>query len=320
MLAAYVHDLDPVLISFGDTLKIRWYGLAYLAGFLLGWWLLKRLATQKLFVLAPEKVSDFIAYAAFFGVFLGGRLGYVLFYMLPSESGRQAIADDPLTIIKVWDGGMASHGGIIGLAIFTWFYAKKMGVKWTALGDGLCTVAPLGILFGRIANFINGELYGRVAEGLPWLVKFPKTLFDSRTAESDSLNGALAVAESVQAGASQNLELAIRENDSVKTAIEPFLFERHPSQLYEGLIEGLLLFVVLYFLRVRFPKLPNGVLTGLFLLIYAVGRTIVENFREPDSALIGFMTKGQFYSIFFIVVGLGFLLMAWKKETSKEVG
>lgn len=318
MLAAYVHDLDPVLFSITDTLKIRWYGLAYLAGFLLGWWLLKRFAEKQLFPLAPDKVSDFIAYAAFFGVFLGGRIGYVLFYMLPTASGRQAIVEDPLTIVKVWDGGMASHGGIIGLAIFTWVYARKMGVGWRELGDGLCTVAPLGILFGRIANFINGELYGRVAEGLPWLVKFPKALSDHGAEEFVDRGSALAVAEAVQAGAEDNLEAAIRANDAVKMAIEPFLLERHPSQLYEALVEGLLLFVILFALRVRYPRLPHGILTGLFFLIYALGRILVENFREPDAALIGILTKGQFYSVFFVAIGIAFLLFAGdRKEGSK---
>ncbi|MEM9079731.1 MAG: prolipoprotein diacylglyceryl transferase [Verrucomicrobiota bacterium] len=317
MLATYIHDLDPVLISFTEVLKVRWYGLAYLAGFLAGWAILKKMARDQLFPLPPDKVSDFIAYGAFLGVFLGGRLGYVLFYMLPSEAGRAKIAEDPLTIIKVWDGGMASHGGILGLTIFAWFYAKRAGVRWTALGDGLVTVAPLGVFFGRLANFINGELYGRPAsDSLPWAVKFPKTLFDNRltNAEFADQSAALRIANTINPNASQDLVTAARENPAIETAIEPFLLARHPSQLYQGLVEGLLLFLLLLFLAYRHRNLPTGTRTGLFFLLYAFGRIIVENFREPDSALIGPLTKGQFYSTFFILIGFVFLLYAWKKK------
>jgi phosphatidylglycerol:prolipoprotein diacylglycerol transferase len=328
VFTAYVHDLDPVLISFSETLKVRWYGLAYLAGFVLGWWVLKKLAEKKLFVLEPEKVSDFIAYAAFLGVFLGGRLGYVLFYMLPSPDGRQQIADDPLTIIKVWDGGMASHGGMLGLVIFAWFYSRRHKVSWTGLGDGLCVVAPLGIFFGRLANFINGELYGTRAEGLPWLVKFPGALFNSRCQEFENQRAALNVASQAATGPSaeilrgpasrspfseQALNAAIRADEKVKTAVEPFLYQRHPSQLYEALAEGLILFVILLTMRLRFRKLPTGVLTGTFFLLYGVGRIFVERFRVPDSELVfDILTKGQFYSIFLILGGFAFLFFAFR--------
>jgi len=330
MLATYVHDLDPVLVSFTETLKVRWYGLAYLAGFLAGWWILKKMAEKALFPIAPAKVSDFIAYGAFLGVFLGGRLGYVLFYMLPSAAGRAQIAEDPLTIIKVWDGGMASHGGILGLTIFAWFYARKHQLSWLALGDGLVCVAPLGIFFGRVANFINGELYGHVSQGLPWLVKFPGTIFNSRCEESAEYHSVMRVAieasngqvqQALQSayqsgyGGEQALAMAIRASDSVKTAVEPFLLARHPSQLYEGLLEGLLLFLILTGLRLRFRQLPTGTLSGLFFLLYGIGRIYVEQFRVPDSALFfETVTKGQFYSFFFVAIGIVFLIVAKSKK------
>lgn len=362
MLAAYVHDLDPVLVSFTEALKIRWYGLAYLAGFVAAWWLLKEMAKKALFPVVPEKVSDFIAYGAFLGVFLGGRLGYVLFYMLPSASGREQIAEDPLTIIKVWDGGMSSHGGILGVTLFAWFYARKHGLSWSALGDGIVCVAPLGVFFGRMANFINGELYGTRAQGLSWLVKFPGAVFNERCAENkdyhavmnvaretsyselqalippdlptdeiaefiqrnpealaaSEIDQGLAFAMQTGTGGEAALAAAVRHSESIKTAIEPFLHLRHPSQIYEGLLEGLLLFIVLTALRFRFPRLPNGTLTGLFFLLYGIGRIFVEQFRVPDSTMVfEVLTKGQFYSLFFLVIGTAFLVQSNRKARVK---
>lgn len=329
MLLSYVHDLNPVIISITESLKVRWYGLAYLAGFVLGWWVLKKLAEKKLFPLVPDKVSDFIAYAAFLGVFVGGRLGYVLFYMLPDPAGRQQIADDPLTIIKVMDGGMSSHGGMLGLVIFAWFYSRKHKVSWTALGDGLVVVAPIGLFFGRVANFINGELFGTRADSLPWLVKFPGAVFNRACAENENYGAVMRVAiESSDGPAKENLitaletgyggeaalTAAVRASETVRSAIEPFLYQRHPSQVYEALIEGLLIFLLLLALRLKFRSLPNGLLTGLFFVLYGLGRIFVEQFRVPDSELVWeIFTKGQFYSLFLVLAGIVFMTVACKK-------
>ncbi len=133
MFATYVHQLDPIIVQFTQGIALRWYGMAYLAGFLGGYLLLKHLAERKLWVLPPDKTADFIAACALFGVFLGGRLGYVLFYQIPKE-GWGLITADPLLVFRVWEGGMASHGGILGLVIFTFFYAKKHKVSWTRSG------------------------------------------------------------------------------------------------------------------------------------------------------------------------------------------
>ncbi len=330
MLVAYVHDLNPVLISFTENIAIRWYGLAYLAGFIVGWWLLKKMAQRELFPMPPDKVSDFVSFAAFLGVFLGGRLGYVLFYMLPSDAGRTQIAEDPLCIFRVTDGGMASHGGILGLTIFAWFYARKHKISWTALGDGLVCVAPLGVFFGRIANFINGELFGHVAKSShSWLVKFPGAAFNLQCQESQNYHAIMAAA--IQSAPNESktlleqayrtgeggqaaLTAAIRTSNNVKEAVEPFLLARHPSQIYEGLLEGLLLFILLTTLKFRIPKLSSGTLTGLFFLLYAIGRIYVEQFRVPDSATILSLTKGQFYSLFFLIIGIGFLVFAQKQK------
>lgn len=313
VIATYVHNLNPVALPIHGGLALRWYGLAYLMGFVGGFMLLRNLARRGLFVLKPDQIGDFIAAAALFGVFLGGRLGYILFYQLP-KAGWEGLMHDPLMVLRVWEGGMASHGGILGLFIFTWFYGKKHNVSWVGLGDGLCVVAPLGILFGRAANFVNGELYGRVCEGVAWAVKFPLSLseepaqvqsaawqecsrVDPRLADADSLNALIAAA---------------RDNPEVSRVLANFLPDRHPSQIYECLLEGLLLFSILWFVRTRFPKAPDGLLTGMFFALYAAFRIFGEQFREPDAAMVGSLTKGQFFSVFMFAFAAAFFLHAWR--------
>jgi phosphatidylglycerol---prolipoprotein diacylglyceryl transferase len=339
VLGVYVHDLDPVALPLFGKLALRWYGLAYLMGFVAGFLLLRHLARKGLWALKPEKTGDFIAAAALFGVFLGGRLGYILFYHVPAR-GWQELMADPLLVLRVWEGGMASHGGILGLVIFTWFYARKHHVSWTGLGDGLCVVAPLGLFFGRAANFINGELYGRVAQGVAWAVKFPTALTDPKVPEARSFEAAAAAAVNAEprlgpayqamndapyqhAGQAQHafteqLLQASRDSETVREAISPYLEPRHPSQVYEGLLEGLLLFAILWIVRVRFPKAPHGLLTGLFFGLYATFRIFAERFREPDAAWVieGVLTQGQFLSLFMFVFAAAFLGLAWRRRKS----
>jgi len=347
VFAIYVHNLNPVALPLWGGAAVRWYGMAYLVGFVVAFLLLRHLARRGMWVMKPDAVGDFIAGTALFGVFLGGRLGYIFFYYLP-RAGWGELAKDPLLVLRVWEGGMASHGGFLGLAVFTWFYAKKHRVSWAALADGLCVVGPLGLFFGRLANFINGELYGRVAHGVAWAVKFPATMLDSKTPESQSLGEIAAKAaevakadphmantyqalESAKMGwkmayESGNLEEmgaahgalaqrileANRESGNVTAAIGKYLEPRHPSQIYEGLLEGLLIFGILWTVRIRFPKAPEGLLTGLFFGLYALVRIICEQFREPDAAMVGFLTKGQFFSLFMLLFAAGFLLHAWR--------
>jgi phosphatidylglycerol:prolipoprotein diacylglycerol transferase len=280
------------------------------AGFLL----LRHLARRSLWVLKPEKTADFIAAAAMFGVFLGGRLGYVLFYQLP-EQGWSKILSDPLMIFRVWEGGMASHGGILGLVIFTWFYAKKEKVTWTGLGDGLCVVAPLGLFFGRFANFINGELYGRIVEGVvPWAVRFPLSLMkEPESVQRDAWQACAEIEPSLADAQSMETLIAVaRENPEVSQTLGDFLPPRHPSQIYEGLLEGALLFAILWWVRTRYKNAPDGLLTGLFFALYAGFRIFGEQFREPDAALVGSLTRGQFFSLFMFVFAALFLLHAWR--------
>lgn len=314
VIAQYIHDLNPVALPIYGNLAVRWYGLAYLAGFVAGFLLLRHLARRSLWVLKPEKTADFIAAAAMFGVFLGGRLGYVFFYQLP-EQGWSKILSDPLMIFRVWEGGMASHGGILGLVIFTWFYAKKEKVTWTGLGDGLCVVAPLGLFFGRVANFINGELYGRIVEGVvPWAVRFPLSLMkEPESVQRDAWQACAEIEPSLMDAQSiETLISVARENPEVSQTLGDFLPPRHPSQIYEALLEGALLFAILWWVRTRYKNAPDGLLTGLFFALYAGFRIFGEQFREPDAALVGSLTRGQFFSLFMFVFAALFLLHAWR--------
>jgi phosphatidylglycerol:prolipoprotein diacylglycerol transferase len=211
---------------------------------------------------------------------------------------------------------MASHGGILGLVIFSWFYAKRAGVSWTGLGDGLCLAAPIGLFCGRVANFINGELYGR-ATSVPWAVKFPLSLSE----ESDATQAAAWQAcERVSPvpldGSMAGLLDAVRNYPAVAAELGEYLTPRHPSQIYAALLEGLLLFVILLVVRLRWKNAPHGVLTGIFFGGYAVFRIVGEFFREPDAAWVveGWVTRGQFLSAFMLVASALFLRHALRRK------
>src|SRR5580704_16126766 len=227
-LAFYVHNLDPFLVRFYDDVGIRWYGTAYLAGFVAAFYLLKWLARKGYGSLQEAQVPDFIFFAAIFGVLVGGRLGYVLFYR------PHMILDDPLGILRVWDGGMASHGGILGLVIFSFIYARRHHISWTGIGDNLVAAAPLGLMFGRLANFINGELYGRPTT-VPWAMQFPSELLDP-SFPADKVNAVIGKCEAVDPAIVQAADpiraiiAAARTNPQVRDVLAQFLTPRHPSQ------------------------------------------------------------------------------------------
>jgi phosphatidylglycerol:prolipoprotein diacylglycerol transferase len=166
VLAYFEHSFSPFIFQIGGW-GPRWYGAAYVVAFVIGFMLFRHLARRGLAPLSEDRVEEFITVIAFFGVLLGGRLGWVIFY------GWDRVVDDPWIALKLWEGGMASHGGIIGVAIASFVYSRLKRLSWTGLGDALCAVAPVGIILGRIANFINGELVGKVAVGVPWAVIFP---------------------------------------------------------------------------------------------------------------------------------------------------
>jgi phosphatidylglycerol:prolipoprotein diacylglycerol transferase len=301
ILALYIHDLSPFLLRIGGF-GLRWYGLAYLAGFVIGTLLYRRLARLGYSDLRPDQVADFITMGALFGVLLGGRLGYMLFYDL------NGFLHNPLLFFRVWEGGMASHGGILGLALYTLWYARKNGLSWRNLCDNLVVVAPIGIFLGRCANFINGELYGRAADVF-WAVQFPKEILfwspgrrEELLARASAIDPAFASPDVLISAVSSSLQL--------RALLSTLLTPRYPSQIVEALLEGAFLFALLWILRTR-VRLPDGVLTGVFLIGYAVVRILGECFREPDASLTAGMTRGQFLSLFMIVSGILFLVWAW---------
>jgi phosphatidylglycerol:prolipoprotein diacylglycerol transferase len=291
MLAFYLNNLSPFLWEIRPGVGLRWYGLAYVMAFVCGYQLYTWLAKKGYSEMPVKQVGDFITWGAMFGVLLGGRIGYVLFYRF--DDFRQ----HPLDIFKVWDGGMASHGGILGLVLFTLFYARKYGYSWPGIGDNLCVVAPIGLFFGRCANFINGELYGHPSR-VPWAVQFPKELFENEN---------LSMHAERQLGIPVDTIIAQSHQDPhVQEILRTILPARHPSQIYEALLEGVVLFCALWFLRTRM-RVPRGVITGAFFVLYAVLRIAGEVFRVPDAPMAGPFTRGQFLSLFMILIGAAFI-------------
>lgn len=306
MLGYYVHDLSPFLLRFTENFGLRWYGLAYVVAFLLGIWLVRNLSKRGFCDIPEPQVADFILGGAIFGVLLGGRLGYMLFYDLDQ------FLQNPFIIIRVWDGGMSAHGGMIGLLIYTLWYSRRYKYSWRNIGDNLVVAAPMGLLLGRLANFINGELYGRVTS-VPWAMQFPKELYG---APPETVQLALQQATAINPSWN-TLELIfenVHASPALKQALAGILSPRHPSQLYEAALEGVLLFAILYLLRTK-VRTPNGVLVGTFFILYAMFRSFVEFFREPDAPLTGALTRGQFLSLFLVLIGVGFIVVALMRPT-----
>lgn len=306
MIAYYVHDLNPFLIQFSEGFGLRWYGLAYVLAFASAYGICLHLARQGYSDIPAKDVGDFITGTALFGVILGGRLGYMFFY------DWHNFVRDPLIFFKFWDGGMSSHGGILGIVVFTWFYSRRKKIPWLNIGDSAVVAAPVGLFLGRCANFINGELYGRAAS-VPWAVQFPKELYEAapETArqvlmETSQINPDFTNITTVIENAGTSPEL----NSILAKSLTP----RHPSQIYEALLEGAVLFAILWILRTRF-RLPDGILTGVFFIAYALLRIIGEVFREPDAPLTLMLTRGQFLSLFLVLIGVAFLIAAIIRPT-----
>lgn len=317
--AYYLHRLDPVILKITDSIQLRWYGLAYVAGFFAGYMLLRWWARRGIGVLKENEVADFITYAAIFGVLVGGRMGYMLFYDF------HKFVSDPIVLFKPWEGGMSSHGGILGLIIFTYYWSRTRKVSWTGLGDNLVVAAPLGLFFGRIANFINGELYGR-ATNVSWAMQFPEEVakWESKGTPDFFRVKALVEQYPLPEGApamevSAATKLLARTNDDFASKLAEILTPRHPSQLYAAALEGLALFAILFFVREKWPRAPHALLTAIFFLGYATFRIVDEMYREPDEHILG-LTQGQFYSTFMILIGLAFLMLAIRNGQKMRQG
>jgi phosphatidylglycerol:prolipoprotein diacylglycerol transferase len=253
--------IDPVAIAIGP-LKVHWYGLMYLAAFASAWWLARLRSRRPGAVLAESDVEDLIFYGAI-GVVLGGRLGYVLLY------GLDEFLADPLWLFRIWEGGMAFHGGLLGVLVAMWWLASSRGKPLGAIFDFIAPIVPLGLGFGRIGNFIGQELWGRATD-LPWGMVFPR---------------------------------------------DPLGLARHPSQLYQAALEGVVLFLALWWFSAR-PR-PRLAVSGLFLVLYGVFRILVEFAREPDAHVgfvaFGWLTRGQLLSLPMVLAGLALLGWAYRR-------
>jgi phosphatidylglycerol:prolipoprotein diacylglycerol transferase len=255
----FINNFDPVAFQI-MSFEIRWYSLAYILGIIIGWILCKKIFIKDLDI--NQRFDDFISYLII-GIIIGGRLGYVLFYNF------NYYINNIVDIFKIWQGGMSFHGGLLGIIVASILFAKKNNQDTFIYTDLVSLVAPVGIFFGRFANFINSELYGKVTE-VPWAVTFVQV---------DNLS-------------------------------------RHPSQLYEAIFEGIILFILLlYFRNKNFLEKP-GLISGLFLIFYSVFRYCIEFFRVPDQQigyLIFNLSMGQIISLVFIMIGT--IVFYLKNET-----
>ena len=265
--------LDPVALDLG-FFELRWYSLAYLAGIFLGYWYLLKLIKQPGSPLARRHADDLVFYAAL-GIILGGRIGYVLFYNL------SYYLQHPLDVLKLWDGGMSFHGGMIGTSLGLILFARRHQLDWLRIHDYLACCVPFGLFFGRLANFVNGELWGKPTD-VAWAIVFPRT---------------------------------------VVGGLDP---ARHPSQLYEAGLEGIVLFAILWFAFWRTKaRYDPGKLVGLFLLFYGLARFTVEFFREPDSQLVAFaqatgLHMGQWLTVPMIAGGIYLIATSTKRRQRVE--
>lgn len=324
MLGQYVHNLNPFAIHFTGGWGIRWYALSYIAGFIAAYLILRWLARRgKILLKNGEQVQDFI-FAMVIGTMVGGRLGYALLYR--PELFVQFTSKPPFWgLLAINEGGMASHGGIVGLAIACLWYARRHRIPPLHLFDLIALTGPVGIFFGRIANFVNGELYGRPAgPNVPWAVKFPQEMEYWDPDQVDRLRQALSPlglhGESDEGLVGRTIALIQKGHAQVTQAVAPLLTARHPSQLYEALLEGLALLVMLWLIW-RVPRKP-GVVGGWFLVLYACVRILGEQFRTPD-AHIGFqalgLTRGQWLSIAMLGAGI-VCLVYWSTRPGAKMG
>ena len=260
-----VHNFDPILIDFG-FIEIRWYSLSYIIGIILGWVyaakIIKISKNENYF--GELKFDDFIIYLIL-GIIVGGRLGYVVFYNF------EYYISQPFEILEVWKGGMSFHGGLVGVIISIFIFSKIKKISFFIISDIVCCAAPIGLFSGRIANFINGELYGKISN-LPWAIIFPQ--------------GGNAA--------------------------------RHPSQIYEALVEGIILFLIVNFFAIKKRLIiKNGYTSAIFLIFYSIFRIFAEIFREPDEHIgfvLNYFSMGTLLSFLTLLAGFLIILLIKKNE------
>ena len=261
----YTHNLDPIILNFG-FIDIRWYSLAYIFGILIGWWYGKKIINEKFKIIGNKfelNIFDDLITFLIVSIIIGGRLGYIVFY------NYEYYILNPIDILKIWEGGMSFHGALIGICIGTFMFSKRKEIETFFLLDIIACVAPIGIFFGRIANFINAELVGKITT-MPWGIIFPTT----------------------------------------------DMMLRHPSQLYEAFLEGLMLFLIMNFLIFQ-KNYKIGTCSYLFLIFYGIFRIFSEIFREPDiqiGYIFNLLSMGTILSFFMLVAGFIILIFLRKKN------
>lgn len=351
MTLAWLHTIDPVVLKFTDALAVRWYGLAYLLGFLVGWWVLRLMSRRGLTPLSPQRIAD-VMLAMVVGVVVGGRLGYILFYQ-PGLLTDFGSAFPWWGVLKINQGGMASHGGMIGVTIACWIVsrgvkdesgARRERVPFLHVIDLMVLTAPFGIFFGRIANFINGELLGRIVampcEPAPWwAVKFPQELLSGHDPGNPELHLMSREAASAREAALEQVLAQVRlpsdthdqavhrliekiqhGSHELAAQLEPLISARAPSQLLQAAAEGILIGAIVWLIW-RVPRTP-GVITAWGLILYGVLRVSTEFVRLPDAGLDPFLglSRGQWLSAPMVVGGIVLLVFVVKRNGQKFGG
>jgi phosphatidylglycerol---prolipoprotein diacylglyceryl transferase len=294
--------IDPVALQLPGGFGLRWYGIGFMVAFAAGYAILRRLARRGFLRLPPDKVGDLV-FALIVGAILGGRLGYALFYDFAT------FAANPARIVRIWEGGLAFHGGFAGTIVAGWWFARRHGLPFLRVGDSITLGVTPGIFSVRLANFINGELYGRVTtDAVPWAMRFP----------TDPVAMRLTGAADGRTMRERELLIERAYETGLWDRIAPQVPLRHPSQLYEGLTEGLLLGLVMWALyawnRRRGRDLAPGTYGGVFVLGYGLLRSLMELFRQPDAqftdagdpvgTVLGPLTMGQTLSLAMIALGI----------------
>ena len=345
LASSWLHDVDPVAFTVpGVGFAVRWYGLSYVAGFVAGFLMLRRMAKANLFRVPVASGAD-VLLALIAGTMIGGRLGYVVVYR-PSLFLEFDAGVPFWGVLAINQGGMASHGGIVGIVIACALVARHFKIPSMHVFDAACLVAPVGIVFGRRANFINGERLGKVVSpagepGPSWAVKYPQELMERRgeawAALTDAQRNGLADAlqpfqpagfspvdaeEAATVGVPNAIAALQAGSDAARAALEPFVAARHPTQLYQALAEGLIALVVCWAVF-RGRRRPGTVL-GWFLISYGVGRVLTEFVRLPDAHLTGArvagLSRGQWLSIAMVVIGVGVLVWVRRRGAVRFAG